>query len=178
MIYTCLGNTESTFSRMKLKSDCLRMPVNLVQYWGAVGNFKPYSEWAFLGLITDEGGGQKGPPSLKSVTHILLWRNLAQLYLTWKSSKKYINHVSAEMATPGLLKITLFWNKCYDVIISFHDVTSKILSRDSNYIVDVVMWRKFGNSNISMREVIIIWILEGFNQKNHFFWGVVLVQVQ
>ena len=27
-------------------------------------------------------GGQKGPPSLKSITHILQWWNLAQLYLT------------------------------------------------------------------------------------------------
>ena len=27
------------------------------------------------------GGGQKGPPSLKSVTHILKWWNLAELYL-------------------------------------------------------------------------------------------------
>ena len=67
--------------------------------------------------------------------------------------------MSAKMATPGLLKITVFWNKGYDVIISVDDVTNKILSRDSNYIVDVVMWPKFGNSNISMREVIIISIL-------------------
>ena len=29
--------------------------------------------------------------------------------------------------------------KVYDVIISVHDITNKILSRDSNYIVDVVM---------------------------------------
>ena len=67
--------------------------------------------------------------------------------------------MSAKMATPGLLKITVFWNKGYDVIIYVHDVTNKILSGDSNYIVDVVMWPKFGNSNISMREVIIISIL-------------------
>ena len=67
--------------------------------------------------------------------------------------------MSAKMATPGLLKITVFWNKGYDIIISVYDVTNKILSRDSNYIVDVVMWQKFGNSNISMREVMIISIL-------------------
>ena len=67
--------------------------------------------------------------------------------------------ISAKMAIPGLLKITVFWNEGYDVIISVHDVTNKILSRNSNYIVDVVMWLKFGNSNISMREVIIISIL-------------------
>ena len=37
-----------------------------------------------------------------------------------------------------------------------HDVTNKVLSHDSSYIVDVV---KFSNSNISMREVIITSIL-------------------
>ena len=61
--------------------------------------------------------------------------------------------MSAKMATPGLLKITV-WNKGYDVIIPVDDVTNKILSRDSNYIVDVSMWPKFGNSSISLREVI------------------------
>ena len=67
--------------------------------------------------------------------------------------------MSAKMATLGLLKIKVFWNKGYDVIISVHDVTNKILSRDSNYIIDVVMWPKFGNSSISIREVIITSIL-------------------
>ena len=66
---------------------------------------------------------------------------------------------SAKMATLGLIKIKLFWNQVYDVIISAHDVTVKILSRDSNYIVDVVMWPKFDNSSISMREVILTSIL-------------------
>ena len=65
----------------------------------------------------------------------------------------------AKMATPGLLKITVFWNKDYDVIIPVNDVTNKILSRDSNYVVDVFMWPKFGNSSISMREVITTSIL-------------------
>ena len=45
----------------------------------------------------------------------------------------------AKMATPGLLKITIFGKKVYDVIISVEDVTNKILSRDSNCIVDVFM---------------------------------------
>ena len=62
--------------------------------------------------------------------------------------------MSAKMATPGLLKIMEFWNKGYDVIISVDDINSKILWHDSNYIVDVFMWPKFGNSSISMREVI------------------------
>ena len=67
--------------------------------------------------------------------------------------------MSAKIATLGLLKIMLFWNKGYDIIILAHDVTSKILLGYLNYIVDMVMWPKFGNSSISMREVIIISIL-------------------
>ena len=86
--------------------------------------------------------------------------------------------MSAKLATLGLLKIKVFWNKGYDVIISVHDVTNKILSRDSNYIVDVVMWPKFGNSSISMREVIIRSILQGFDQKKQFFRGALLIEVQ
>ena len=57
------------------------------------------------------------------------------------------------MATQGLLKITTFWSKGYDVIIPVDDANNKILSSDSNYIVDVFMWPKFGNSGISVREV-------------------------
>ena len=67
--------------------------------------------------------------------------------------------ISAKMATPGVLKITVFWNKGYDVMIRVDDVINKIFSRDSNYIVDVFMWPKFGNSSISMREVITTSIL-------------------
>ena len=67
--------------------------------------------------------------------------------------------MSAKMATPDLLIIMIFWNKGYDVIILVDDVTNKFLSRDSNYIVDVFMWPKFGNSSISMREVITTSIL-------------------
>ena len=84
----------------------------------------------------------------------------------------------AKKATPGLLKITVFWNKSYGVIIFVDDVTNKILSRDSNYILDMFMWPKFGNCRISTREVVTTSILYEFDQKNLFFWGVVLVQVQ
>ena len=53
----------------------------------------------------------------------------------------------AKMATLGLFKIKLFWNKSYDVIISVHGVSKNILSRVSNYIEDVVialpfLWEK------------------------------------
>ena len=77
--------------------------------------------------------------------------------------------MSAKMATPGLLKTKIFWKKTYDVIISAHDVTNTILSHYSNYEVNVVMWPKFGNSSVSVREVIITSVLQGFDQKNCFF---------
>ena len=67
--------------------------------------------------------------------------------------------MSAKTANSGLLKTTVFWNKGYDVIISFDDVTNKIFSRNSNYIVDVLIWPKFGNSSISMTEVMTTSIL-------------------
>ena len=66
--------------------------------------------------------------------------------------------MSTKLATLGLLKTKVFC-KSYDVIISVHDIINKVLSRDSNYIVDVVMWPKLGNSSISMLEVIITSIL-------------------
>ena len=47
----------------------------------------------------------------------------------------------------------------YDVIILDYDITNKILSRDSNYIANVVMWPKFGNSSVSVRQVAITSIL-------------------
>ena len=65
----------------------------------------------------------------------------------------------AKLATLGLLKTEIFWNKGYDVIILDYHVTNKVLSLDSSYIVDAVMWPKFGNSNMSVREVIITSIL-------------------
>ena len=63
--------------------------------------------------------------------------------------KVIILMMPAKVTTPDLLKTKVIWNKGYDV-------TNKILSRDSNYIVDVVIRPKFGNSNISIREVIIV----------------------
>ena len=59
--------------------------------------------------------------------------------------------MSAEFASPVLLKIKIFQIKGYDVIFFDYDVTNKILSCDLNYIADVVMWPKFGNCSISMR---------------------------
>ena len=45
--------------------------------------------------------------------------------------------MSANMTTLVLLKIEVFWNKDYDVIIFFLDVTNNVSSRDSSYAVDI-----------------------------------------
>ena len=79
--------------------------------------------------------------------------------------------ISAKMASPDLLKTMVFWKKGYDVTISVDYVTNKMLWHDSNYIVNVFMCPKFGNSSISMREVITTSILQGFDQKTAFFEG-------
>ena len=47
--------------------------------------------------------------------------------------------MTSKFVTLGLLKIKGFRSKSYDVIISVHDVTNKMLSRDLNYFVDVVI---------------------------------------
>ena len=67
--------------------------------------------------------------------------------------------MSAKIATLALLKIKVYSNKYYYVIYFAYDVTNKVLSNDSNYIMDVVMWPKFGSSSICIREVIITSIL-------------------
>ena len=53
------------------------------------------------------------------------------------------------MGLLGLLEINIFWNNGYDVITSAHNVTNKVLSRDENYILNIVMWPKLCNSGIS-----------------------------
>ena len=49
--------------------------------------------------------------------------------------------MSAKMASAdlGFLKIQVFRNKDYDIIILLHKIINKILSSDSNFIVDVIM---------------------------------------
>ena len=75
--------------------------------------------------------------------------------------------MSAKLVTPGLLKIKIFRDKGYDVIIPDYDVTNEALPRDSNYTVDVVMWSKLPTLAF-LRET----------PEKILFWGVVMVQVQ
>ena len=82
--------------------------------------------------------------------------------------------MSSKIATPGLRKIKVFWKKGYDVIISVNDVINKILSRDSNYTVDVIMSSKFSNSYHNLK-FIRIWpekslFLTGGLGSNSVMW--------
>ena len=99
----------------------------------------------------------------------------------FESSKTFLINMlpvlimSAKLDSLGLLKIKVFQNSGYDVTIPDYNVTNKILIRESNYIIGLVMWLKFGDCSISMREVIITSILSGFDQKNSVFWEIVSV---
>ena len=115
--------------------------------------------------------------------YIVFWYIISNSFnFFWVLKDAFINMVtilmmSAKKTILGLHQIKVYWNESYDVIISVYDVINKNLSRGSNYIVDVVMWPKFGNSGTCMKEVIITSTLQEFDQKNHFFSGVVLFKV-
>ena len=47
--------------------------------------------------------------------------------------------MAAKLATLGLLKRKEFWNKGYDGINYVRDLINKLLSRDTDYMVDLVM---------------------------------------
>ena len=86
--------------------------INLIQKHFATGkNFSsdtlnPIQDGLCRGCSRMRGGGKKCP-SLKSVTHILQWWNLAQLYLSQRKSKKYMNHVTH----PWVLLTSVFFHR-------------------------------------------------------------------
>ena len=66
----------------------------------------------------------------------------------------------ANLATLGLLKKRYFERKVMTTwFLSMTSPTTFYHMTQIIYIVDVVMWPKFGNSSISMREVTITTIL-------------------
>ena len=82
---------------------------------------------------------------IKKYRYRLYFDTLFLILLTFSESWKIflINIVktlmmSAKMATLGLLKLKVFWNKGYDVIIFAYDVISKNLPRDSNYLKGII----------------------------------------
>ena len=144
---------------------------------------------AFSELLTHAGEGrQKVLPSPKSVTHILQRWNFSYT-LPWHTLWVLLTSAFDHW---GSVNFGITKNTDIDCILihNFNNFSSlnkpgynfftinKILWHQSNHIVDVVMWLKFGNPSISIREVTITSILKGFDQKKHFFWEVVLVQVQ
>ena len=59
-------------------------------------------------------GGPKRPPSLKYVTHFLQCWNFAQLYLTYRRPKKYMNHVTQPLSSVGIISFSSKISKsCY-----------------------------------------------------------------
>ena len=103
-----------------------------------------------------------------------------RLYFVWYIISYFFNFpwlFKDSLNTLALLKIKLFWKKVYDVIICVHDFTSKILSGDSNYILDVVKCAKFGDCSISMRCYRNLNFIKIWPEKT-LFWGMVLVEVQ
>ena len=77
--------------------------------------------------------------------------------------------MSAKLATLGFLKVKTFWSKRYDVIISVYDVTDRVLSRDSDYMVDVIMLlSKSKKSSMSMAEVNNLNFIKIWPEKNIF----------
>ena len=47
--------------------------------------------------------------------------------------------MSSKLVTLTFLKIKPFLNKVYDIIVLVHYIINKVLSDDSNYIIDVVI---------------------------------------
>ena len=97
--------------------------------------------------------------------------------------------MSAKMATPALLKIKVFWNKGYYVIFYVYEVTNKILSHDSNYILDVVKlyslfeewsWFKFHNLGLALGTNLKFYtsLSNGLQLKVRKFWGLILMFVE
>ena len=126
--------------------------------WHKPNNWLQLLGWAFLGLLMAGGGGQKRPlPKICDTYPMMMKPGTVVPYLKKiQNNKVTVLMMSAKILMLGLLKIKLFWNNGYDIVISVHDITNKILSHNSNYLANVVMWPKFGNSNISMGEVIIL----------------------
>ena len=76
--------------------------------------------------------------------------------------------MSAKFTILGLFRTNVFSNKDYDVTASVYDVNNKILWHASHCILDLVVWSKFGNSSISLRQVVITTILWASDQKKDF----------
>ena len=76
---------------------------------------------------------------------------------------------SAKLVTLGLLKMKVFWNKSYSVKIFARDVKNKILSRVSNFVVDLVMPPNFDTLHKKCETAdLVTFTGEILNGKLHF----------
>ena len=91
-----------------------------------MSTINPIQDGLFRGY-SRMGRGQKGPPFLKSVKHILQCLNLAQLYLTQRRSKKYMNHVTHPLSSAD---ISIFQRKSANFAISRNTDIDCILIHD------------------------------------------------
>ena len=55
--------------------------------------------------------------------------------------------------------------------MSVRDATNKILSLDSNYIVYMVVWPKFGNSSILWEKLLLFQFYEDLTRKADKGWA-------
>ena len=66
-------------------------------------SFNSIQDGSFRGCSLIGGGGKKPlPPYLKAVIDILQWWNLAQLYLIFKRSSKYMIHVTHPLSSADI----------------------------------------------------------------------------
>ena len=137
--------------RQKTPSSLIKAVIHILQWWHLE---ELYFTWR---------------RSKQYINHVIQTLSSADIRIRIFSSKisnfcyikkyKYGLHFNTEflilLTFLGLLKIKVFLNKGYSVIISAQNFSNTILSRDSNYTVDMVLWPMFGNSRISTRENVI-----------------------
>ena len=70
-------------------------------FW-CISFIKPIQSGLPQGCSRIFGGSKKSPPFLKSVTHILQWWKLAQLYNTYRKSKNFMNHMTHPLISAGI----------------------------------------------------------------------------
>ena len=83
-----------------------RLEERLFRRLPASGYFWKTSYWSakFIFIwIARTKQTKKDPHSIKSVTYILQWWNLVQLYLTKRRSKTYINHVVHPLSSADII---------------------------------------------------------------------------
>ena len=59
--------------------------------------------------------------------------------------------MSAKLVTPGLLKVNVFLNKGYEIIVSIHGVTNKIFSSSEARLKNMLVCRYLTGSGRNMR---------------------------